>query len=121
MKVDPVSFNPVGEVEVVGRGRFDDFWIDQDAGFAYLASHPLNTIDRLALEPSEHSSEVLSIAGSPFNDELIGPSAGHWGRGREEYGRVAFITTDGGTASPPPDGARPARLMKAELTIDLKA
>src|SRR5262249_41295607 len=112
VKVDPISFNPVGEVEVVGGGRFDDFWIDQDAGFAYLASHPLNTIDRLALEPSENGSEILSIAGNPFNDELIGPSAGHWGRGRDEYGRVAFVTTDGGTASPPARGARPARLIK---------
>ena len=95
VKVDPISFNPVGEVEVVGSGRFDDFWIDQDAGFAYLASHTLNTIDRLALEPSENGSEILSIAGNPFNTELIGPSAGHWGTGRDEYGRVAFVTTDG--------------------------
>src|SRR5215469_2487349 len=115
-KVDPISFNPVGEVEVVGRGRFDDFWIDEDAGVAYMASHPLNTIDRLALEPSENGGEILSIAGKPFNDELIGPSAGHWGRGRGEYGRVAFITTDGGTASRPAGGARPARLIKAEFT-----
>jgi hypothetical protein len=117
VKVDPVSFNPVGEVEVVGGGRFDDFWIGQDAGLAYLASHPLNTIDRLSLEPGENSGGVLSIAGDPFNDELIGPSAGHWGRGREEYGRVAFITTDGGTATPPVGGAGPARVMKAEFTM----
>ena len=116
VKVDPISFNPVGEVEVVGSGRFDDFWIDQDAGFAYLASHTLNTIDRLALEPSENDSQILSIAGNPFNEKLIGPSAGHWGRGREEYGRVAFLTTDGGTATPPPGGARPAKVMKAEFT-----
>jgi len=116
VKLDPISFNPVGEVEVVGNGRFDDFWIDEDGGFAYLAGHPLNTIDRLALEPSENGSEILSIAGNPFDDELIGPSAGHWGRGREEYGRVAFLTTDGGTATPPPSGARPAKVLKAEFT-----
>lgn len=115
VKIDPISFNPVGDVEFVGGGRFDDFWIDQDAGFAYLTSHPLNTIDRLALEPSENGSEILSIAGNPFNDELIGPSAGHWGRGREEYGRVAFVTTDGGTATPPAGGVRPAKVMKAEF------
>lgn len=40
VKIDPISFNPVGDVEFVGGGRFDDFWIDQDAGFAYLTSHP---------------------------------------------------------------------------------
>ena len=116
VKVEPISFNPVGDIEVVGAGRFDDFWIDQAAGCAYLASHPLNTIDRLALEPSENGSEILSIAGNPFNDELIGPSAGHWGRGRDEYGRVAFVTTDGGTATPPAGGVRPAKVIKAEFT-----
>jgi len=114
VKVDPISFNPVGEVEVVGGGRFDDFWIDEDAGCAYLASHSLNTIDRLALEPGENGTEILSVAGHPFNGELIGPSAGHWGRGREEYGRVAFLTTDGGTATPPPGGPRPAKVIKIE-------
>jgi hypothetical protein len=115
VKVDPISFNPVGEVEVVGSGRFDDFWIDQHAGCAYLASHSLNTIDRLALEPSENGSEIPSVAGNPFNDDLIGPSAGHWGRGRDECGRVAFVTTDGGTATPPAGGVRPAKVMKAEF------
>jgi len=80
-----------------------------------LASHSLNTIDRLALEPCENGNEILSIAGNPFNDDLIGPSAGHWGRGREEYGRVAIVTTDGGTATPPPGGPRPAKVLKAEF------
>jgi hypothetical protein len=116
VKVDPVSFDPAGEVEVVGEGRFDDFWIDQDAGFAYLAGHTLNTIDRLALEPSENGGEAVSVAGRPFNDEFIGPSAGHWGRGRGEHGRVAFVTTDGGTATPPPSGAGPARVIRAEFS-----
>ena len=121
VKVDPISFNPVGEVEVVGRGRiFDDFWIDQDAGFAYLTTHPQNTMDRLALEPGQNGSEILIIAGNPFNDELIGPTAGHWGRGRDEYGRVAFIATDGGTVSPPAGGARPAKVVKAEFTMKSK-
>jgi len=115
VKVDPASFNPVGEVEVVGGGRFDDFWIDQNAGLAYLASHTLNTIDRLALEPSKNGGGALNVAGNPFNDELIGPSAGHWGRGRDEYGRVAFVTTDGGTATPPDGGVRPAKVVRAEF------
>jgi hypothetical protein len=117
VKVDPISFNSVGKVEVVGGGRlFDDFWIDQDAGFAYLTSHPQNTIDRFALEPTQNGGEILSVAGDPFNDELVGPTAGHWGRDRDEYGRVAFITTDGGTASPPAGEVRPAKVMKAEFT-----
>jgi hypothetical protein len=121
VKVDRVTFGPVGEVEVVGSGRFDDFWIDEDAGWAYLASHPLNTIDRLALDPGENGSETPSVAGKPFNDELVGPSAGHWGRGRDEYGRVAFVTTDGGTATPPAGGVRPARVLKAEFSKEVRS
>jgi len=80
-----------------------------------MASHPLNTIDRLALEPGENGGEILRIAGKPFDDELSGPSAGHWGRGRGEHGRVAFITTDGGTATPPAGGVRPSKVIRAEL------
>ncbi|MEA3006277.1 MAG: hypothetical protein QOI94_1546, partial [Acidobacteriaceae bacterium] len=116
VKVEPETYNPVGEPEVVGGGRmFDDFWVDQDAGFAYLTTHRQNTIDRLSLEPSENSEKRISIAGDPFTPELIGPSAGHWGRRPGEYGRLAFFTTDGGTASPPEIGPQPARLMKVEL------
>jgi hypothetical protein len=121
VKVDPVSHNPVGEVERLGAGRFDDFWIDQNAGVAYMAGHTLNTIDRLALEPEENSGDTLSVAGNPFNDELIGPSAGQWGRGRDEYGRVAFIATDGGTATLPPDGAGPAKIVKAEFGTNTRS
>src|SRR5215469_10408971 len=37
---------------------------------------------------------------------LIGPSSTRWGKGSAEYGRVAFINTDGGTASPPEGGTQ---------------
>jgi hypothetical protein len=58
VKVEPETYHPVGEPEVVGGGRmFDDFCIDQDAGFAYLTTHRQNTIDRLSLEPAENSEE----------------------------------------------------------------
>ncbi|HWO35534.1 MAG TPA: hypothetical protein VNO32_42615, partial [Candidatus Acidoferrum sp.] len=57
----------------------------------------------------------ISIAGDPFTPELIGPSAGHWGRRAGEYGRLAFFTTDGGTASPPVIGPQTAKLVKIEL------
>jgi hypothetical protein len=56
-----------------------------------------------------------ACAGDPFTPELIGPSAGHWGRQPGEYGKLAFFTTDGGTASPPAGGPKPARLVKVEL------
>ena len=94
---------------------FDDFCIDQDGGLAYLTTHRQNTIDRLSLEPGRNTDERCSVAGDPFTEELIGPSAGAWGRAPGEYGRVAYFTTDGGTASPPAGGARPARLVRVEL------
>jgi hypothetical protein len=119
VKVEPATYGPVGEPEVVGGGRmFDDFCIDQDAGFAYLTTHRQNTIDRLSLEPAENSEERISIAGDPFDPGLIGPSAGHWGRQPGEYGRLAFFTTDGGTASPPEGGPQPAKLVKVELLTE---
>jgi hypothetical protein len=96
----PATYDPVREPEVVGGGRmFDDFCIDQDAGFAYLTTHRRNTIDRLSLEPAENSG------------------AGPLGRQPGEYGRVAFLITDGGPASPP-EAAQPAKLVKVELLTE---
>ena len=116
VKTDPHTFNPIGEPEFVGGGRmFDDFCIDQDSGFAYLTTHRQNTIDRLSLEPGQNTAGSHSVAGDPFTEELIGPSAGAWGRAPGEYGRVAYFTADGGTTSPPAGGARPAQLVRVEL------
>jgi hypothetical protein len=116
VKVDPNTYDPAGEPELVGEGRmFDDFCLDQDAGYAYLTTHRQNTIDRLSLEPTENDPRTISVAGDPFTPALIGPSAGHWGRGHGEYGRIGFFTTDGGTASPPAGGAQSAKLVRVEL------
>lgn len=119
VKVEPHTFDPVGEPEVVGRGQmFDDFCIDQDASFAYLTTHRQNTIDRLSLEPSKNDGARIRIAGDPFALTLIGPSSIRWGKGSGEYGRVAFITTDGGIASPPETGPQPAKLIKIEFLAE---
>jgi hypothetical protein len=57
-----------------------------------------------------------SVAGEPFNEQLIGPSSGAWGRRPGEYGRLAYFTTDGGTTSPPPDRiVRPAKVLRVEF------
>ena len=51
-----------------------------------------------------------------MNEELIGPSSAAWGRLPGDHGKVAFVTTDGGTAWPPPDGVRrPAKLLRVEF------
>ena len=62
------------------------------------------------------TAECLVMAGSPFDDELVGPSSGAWGRAQDEAGRVAFLTTDGGTTALPLDGElRAARVLRLEF------
>ena len=116
VKVDPATLDAVGEPEHVDAGRMaDDFCINEDAGVAYLTTHRENTIDCVSLNPPKNSYRFI-VAGDPLNEELVGPSSAAWGRLPGEYGRVAYVTTDGGTASPLPDGVRrPARLLRAEV------
>ena len=115
--VDPATLEPAGEPELVVAGRMgDDFCIDEDAGVIYLATHRQNTIDIVSMDPGLNSGFTQSVAGDPFTYDLIGPSAGAWGRGLGDYGRRAFFLMDGGTASPPPDGVRrPAKLLRVDF------
>ncbi len=46
---------------------------------------------------------------------LIGPSSAAWRRRPGDQGRVAYVTTDGGTTAPPGGGVRRAALLRAEL------
>jgi len=56
------------------------------------------------------------VAGEPFDEQLVGPSSAAWGRRPGDYGRIAYVTTDGGLVAPPTDDiVRPARLLRAEL------
>ena len=116
VRVDSALLEALGEPEHVSAGRMaDDFCIDEDAGVAYVTTHRENTIDCVSLNPANNSERFI-IAGDPFTAELIGPSSGAWSRAVGEYGKVAYFTTDGGTASPPPDGVRrPARLLRVEV------
>jgi hypothetical protein len=121
--VNPDTHEPAGEPELVLAGRMgDDFCIDEDAKVAYLTTHRQNTIDRVSLDPAKNSGFTQSVAGDPLNEELtlneelIGPTSAAWSRRPGDYGRVAFILTDGGTASPLPDGVRrPARLLRVDF------
>jgi hypothetical protein len=115
--VDPDSHEPAGEPELVAGGTMaDDFCIDEDAGVAYVTTHRENTIERVALRPAAFGSRVC-VAGRPFSDELVGPSSVAWGRGPNDYGRVAYMSTDGGTTAPPPDGrVRPAKVLRMEVS-----
>ena len=112
--VDPVTHEPAGEPEFIAGGTMaDDFCIDENAGVAYVTTHRENTIDRVPLRPG---APRTCVAGEPFTEQLIGPSSAVWGRGPADYGRVAYVTTDGGATAPPPDGKiRPARVLLVEL------
>ena len=116
VRVDPKTLAPAGNPELVVAGRMgDDFLIDEDAEVIYLTTHRQNTIDVISMNPGLNSGFTQTVAGDPYSEKMIGPSAGAWRRGVNDYGRVAYFTTDGGTASPPPDGAKPAKLMRVEL------
>jgi hypothetical protein len=116
VRVTPERLNAIGELEHVAAGRMaDDFCIDEDAGVPYVTTHCENTIDCISLDPGKNSERHI-VAGDPFTEELIGPSSGAWSRLPGEHGKVAYFISDGGTASPPPDGVRrPAKLLRVEL------
>jgi hypothetical protein len=92
----------------------DDFCLDEDAGFAYVTRHRANTVDRVPLAPRS-GSEVRHIAGDPLDEVLVGPSSAAWRRGPEDRGRVAYVTTDGGTTAPPDGIVRKAALLRLGL------
>src|SRR5262249_50683203 len=115
--VDAVTHEPAGEPEFVAGGTMaDDFCIDENAGVAYVTTHRENTIDRVPLQPAGDHAPRTIVAGDPFTEQLIGPSSAAWARGTDDYGRLAFVTTDGGTTAQPPDGiVRKAALLRVEL------
>jgi sugar lactone lactonase YvrE len=115
VKVNADTLDAAGEPEHVSAGRMaDDFCIDENAGVAYLTTHRENTIECVSLNPAQNTDRFI-VVGDPFNENLIGPSSAAWSRIPGEYGRIAYVTTDGGTASPAPDGVRrPAKLLRIE-------
>jgi hypothetical protein len=116
VRVDPTTLDPKGAPELVASGSmWDDFALDERMGVAYITTHRQNTIERISLDP--HSGQTKQIvAGNPFDERLVGPSDFTWGRGRDDVGCVAYVTTDGGVTAPPPDGiVRPSKLLRADL------
>ncbi len=114
--VDPATLEPASPPELVVAGRMgDDFCIDEDAGVIYLATHRQNSIDRISMDPGDNSGFTQSIVGDPLTEALVGPCSLVWGRAPGEYGKVAYVISDGGTASPSPGGPLPARLQRVAL------
>jgi hypothetical protein len=118
--VDPATHEPIGELEhIADVHSVDDFCLDENAGVAYLTRHPDHIVERVPLEPTTSGPGRAIVAGEPFNEKIIGPTSIDWGRGPEDYGHVAYATTDGGTVELAPDGVlRPARLMRIEFAVE---
>jgi hypothetical protein len=113
--VDPTTLDPAGDPELVATGSmWDDFAIDEYASVAYATTHRQNTIERVPLDP--HSCQAKqTVAGIPFDERLAGPAAVAWGRGPQDYGSVAYVSTDGGVTAPPDGVVRPAKVLRIEL------
>jgi hypothetical protein len=120
VRVNPETYDPVGEPELVASGRLaDDFCIDEEAAVAYVTAHRENKIDRIPLEPD--TGPLRTIAGERMNELLLGPTSAAWSRLPGESGRVAYVTTDGGQTAPPPDGIiRSAKVLRMELLYRLE-
>ena len=94
----------------------DDLCLDEYNGVAYLARHPDHIVERVPLDPTTARLGRAALVGEPFNEKVIGPTSIDWGHGPNDYGRVAFVTTDGGTVERAPDGVlRPAQLVRIDL------
>ena len=117
--VDRGTHAPVGEPEFIAKVQsVDDLCLDENGGVAYLARHPDHIVEREPLKLDSAGLGRAIMAGEPFSDKLIGPTSIDWGRGADDYGRVAYVTTDGGTVKLAPDGVlRPARLMRIEFAV----
>ena len=117
VEIDPETHEAIGEPEFVSGGRMaDDFIFDLAADVAYLTTHRQNSIDRVPLDPALNRDFARnSVATQPPEDFLVGPSAGAWGRGAGDDGRVAYFLTDGGTKSPPKGGPQTAKLLRIEF------
>jgi hypothetical protein len=121
VKVDPISLEPTEEPQFVAGGRYwDDFVLDEDAGVAYVTTHRENTIDRVVMGADANRSGFAVAAGAPFSEVLVGPSSGVWRRGPGDYGRVAYFTTDGGTAQSPDGISRTAKVLRVTFPVAAK-
>ena len=125
---DPGSHTPLGQPEVLAADiTADDFCIDENAGVAYLTTHTDNTIVRVPINAGVDGATSSVVAGDPLNELLVGPSSAAWARGPADYGRVAYVTTDGGHTAieyhrPGSDGIiRAAQVVRVQFEAERPA
>ena len=115
VRVDQATLDPADAPEFLASvDQADDFCIDEDAGFAYIALHRPNTIDRVPLEP-QHGNEVRHIVDNPQDRIMVGPTSLAWRRQPGDYGRVFYALTDGGFVASPDGIVRKAAMLRGEL------
>jgi hypothetical protein len=108
--VDKETATPTGAFEVVATGfTADDFTFDSE-GSAYITTHPLNTIIKLA----PGSTEPVTIAGKTDSMEIAGPSACAFGR-RSNDSKTLYVVTAGGLAMPINGEIEPAKVVAISL------
>ena len=111
--VNPENLEPVGDPEDVTKRWMwgDDLILDEEGGVAYVTTHRQNTIERISLKTGVRQN----VAGDPLNLDLIGPTAGSWGRDEGNAGRVAYFSTDGGIKNPLDGVVRESRILRVEF------
>ena len=122
VSVDPAAHTPLGEPDVVASDiGADDFCLDENAAVAYLTTHTANTIVQMPINAGTDVATTSVVAGDPFNERFVGPSSVAWARGPADYGRIAYVTTDGGHTAieyhrPGSDGIiRPAQVVRVQF------
>ncbi|KAH7145428.1 hypothetical protein B0J13DRAFT_553503 [Dactylonectria estremocensis] len=110
IRVDPDTLNPVGEPELVTDRwmQADDFILDVGANVAYVAIHRQNLIEMVDLTTGVN----ITVAGNPFNMDMIGPTSGAWDRGCKQGDSVAYFVTDGGIKNPADGIVREAKVLR---------
>jgi hypothetical protein len=126
--VDPATYAPLFGPDVVASDiTADDFCLDENAGVAYLTTHTDNTIVRVPIDSGTETATRSVVVGDPFTEQLVGPSSAAWARGPADYGRIAYVTTDGGHTAieyhrPGADGIiRPAQVVRVQFESDRPA
>ena len=118
VKVDPATQEPADLPEFVAGGReWDDFLIDGASSVAYVTTHRENTIDRVRLAHDGNREGRSIIAGDPFTEMLVGPSALAWSRAPSDNAGTAYVISDGGTAEPPDGVYRTAKVLRVALPL----
>lgn len=96
----PVSLSTlkkIGPVELLAEGiGADDFALDAESGYAYLAAGEINEIVRV---PLEGGATGVTVFGGLNSTALPGPTSLVLGRGERERGAI-YVTTNGALLKP---------------------